>query len=114
MHLEVRYKGQSINPEYLFEFTNEVKIRSDLAYVTKKWASPRYHRSTKKSNIVLLKSLEDYNKEEEQRQKVYTVKKGDTLYGIANLYGLRVSHLCKTNSISHNSTLRIGQQIIIE
>ncbi|MEW7278118.1 M23 family metallopeptidase [Aquimarina sp. 2201CG1-2-11] len=113
LHLEVRYQGKSINPEYVFEFNEDSEIRSDVVMVTKKWATPRYHRSTRKSTIVVHKTLEDVSLIKEQQQKVYTVKKGDTLYRIANKYGLVISEICKANAIKHNSVLKIGQQIII-
>ncbi len=113
LHLEVRYHGKSINPEYLFEFTKDTKIRSDVLYVTKKWATPRFHRSTKKSKIIIHKSIDDITLLEEQKKKIYTVKKGDTLHRIANKYGLAVAEICKTNSIRYNTVLKIGQQIII-
>ncbi len=114
LHLEVRYHGKSINPEYLFEFSNDnTKVRSDKLFVTRKWVTPRYHRSTRKSKIVLCTSLEDLTKIKEDQKKIYTVRKGDTLYGIANRYGLAVSEICKINSIRHNSVLKIGQQIIV-
>ncbi|WP_282079073.1 M23 family metallopeptidase [Aquimarina algiphila] len=113
LHLEVRYHGKSINPEYLFEFTTDTKIRSDVLFVTRKWATPRFHRSTRKSKIVIHKSIDDITVFEEQQKKIYTVKKGDTLHRIANRHGLAVSEICKTNSIKYNTVLKIGQQIII-
>lgn len=113
LHLEVRYHGKSINPEYLFEFATETKIRSDVVFVTKKWATPRYHRSTRKSKIVVHRTMDDIAKFKEEQKKIYTVKKGDTLSRIANKYGLPISEICKTNAIRSNSVLKIGQQIII-
>ncbi|WP_158250459.1 peptidoglycan DD-metalloendopeptidase family protein [Aquimarina sp. I32.4] len=113
LHLEVRYHGKGINPEYLFEFTEDRKIRSDTLMVTKRWVTPRYHRSTRMSKIVVYKTKDDIAKAEEEKKKIYTVKKGDTLSRIANKYGLAISEICKTNSLRHNSILRIGQQIII-
>ena len=95
LHFEVRYQGKSINPEYIFEFNEDTAIRSDEMIVTKKWATPRYHRSTRQSTIVVHKTLEDISLIEEQQQKVYTVKKGDTLHRIANKYGLAISEICK-------------------
>ncbi|AXT59717.1 LysM peptidoglycan-binding domain-containing protein [Aquimarina sp. AD10] len=113
LHLEVRYHGKSVNPEYLFEFTKEAKIRSDILYVTRKWMNPRYHRSTRKSNVVVHKTIDDITIQEEQKQKTYIVKKGDTLHRIANRHGLAVSEICKKNSIKYNAVLKIGQQIIV-
>ncbi|GAA4271643.1 M23 family metallopeptidase [Aquimarina gracilis] len=113
LHLEVRYHGKSINPEYLFEFTDETEIRSNVVFVTRKWTTPHYHRSTRKSNIIVHTSEEDIALLQEQQKKVYTVKQGDTLYRIANTHGLPISEICKINSIRKNSVLRVGQQIII-
>ena len=42
----------------------------------------------------------------------YTVKKGDTLYGISNQYGVSVSELAKINNIK-GSNLNIGQVLEI-
>ena len=41
--------------------------------------------------------------------QTYTVKSGDTLYGISNQFGVSVTDLAKTNNISSTSTLKIGQ-----
>ncbi|MDY8135834.1 peptidoglycan DD-metalloendopeptidase family protein [Aquimarina sp. 2201CG5-10] len=113
LHLEVRYHGKSIHPEYLFDFIENTKVRSDKLYVTKKWMNPRYHRSTRKSKVVVHTTLEDAEKFKEQRKKIYTVRKGDTLHRIANKHGLAVSEICKLNSIRYNSVLKIGQRILI-
>ncbi len=113
LHLEVRYHGKSINPEYLFEFNEDTRIRSDIVFVTRKWTTPHYHRSTRKSNILVHTSINDIALLKEQEKKVYTVKKGDTLYRIANRHGLPVSEICKINAIRRNSVLKIGQQIIV-
>lgn len=44
--------------------------------------------------------------------KVYTVLKGDSLYKIANLYGISVDELKTANKLS-SSVLSIGQQLVI-
>lgn len=44
--------------------------------------------------------------------KVYTVVKGDSLYKIANLYGISVDELKNANKLS-SSVLSIGQQLVI-
>lgn len=46
--------------------------------------------------------------------KIYKVKKGDTLGGIAQKHGVTVAQLSKWNSISSKSTLRIGQALKVK
>ena len=43
----------------------------------------------------------------------YTVKSGDTLYGISNQFGVSVSDLAKINNLSVTSPLTIGKELII-
>jgi len=45
-------------------------------------------------------------------ENVYTVKQGDTLYRIANLYGVTVNDLIEANGLKSN-ILSLGQQLII-
>ena len=45
--------------------------------------------------------------------QTYTVKSGDTLYGISNQFGVSVSDLMRNNNISNASTLRVGQVLTI-
>ena len=44
--------------------------------------------------------------------KTYTVKKGDTLYGISNQFGVSVTELARINNVNAN-TLQIGQVLTI-
>lgn len=43
----------------------------------------------------------------------YKVVKGDTLWGIGMVYGVTVDRLAEINGISKNSTLRVGQVLMI-
>lgn len=45
--------------------------------------------------------------------KTYTIKSGDTLYGISNQFGVSVSDLMKQNNIINANTLRVGQVLSI-
>ena len=44
--------------------------------------------------------------------EVYVVKRGDTLWGISNQYGVNVSDLASLNNVSADS-LKVGQELII-
>ena len=48
----------------------------------------------------------------EGENNTYTVKKGDTLYGIASAYGISVEELKKLNNLTTNS-IYIGQELIV-
>lgn len=51
-------------------------------------------------------------KESDDNQNVYIVKKGDTLYKIANMYGTTVDNLKALNNLKNNN-LSIGQKLIV-
>ena len=46
-------------------------------------------------------------------RETYIVKKGDTLYGISNQYGVSVTELAEINNIK-GSNLDVGQELIIQ
>lgn len=49
----------------------------------------------------------------QDEEETYTVKSGDTLYAIANKYGLTVDELKQLNNLTSNS-LSIGQKLLIK
>lgn len=113
LHLEVIYKGNYINPEYLFDFSKQNKIRSDEFWVTNKWTSPHLHSSKRKSKINIATSFEDATLQKVAKVKTHRIRKGDSLSRIANKYGVSISAICKANGIRRTTTLRIGKRLII-
>lgn len=55
LHLEVRYNGRCINPEYLFEFMSDPIIRSDSMLVTRSWVNPNEHSSYRGSVVEIVR-----------------------------------------------------------
>lgn len=115
LHLTTIYKGNYINPEYLFDFGKQNKIRKQQTWITEKWTTAQKHSSKRQSKLKLHNSYDEAltSQKQQNRSKIYIVKRGDTLYGISNRYHVSLNRLCKTNSIRKTSTLKIGQKLII-
>jgi murein DD-endopeptidase MepM/ murein hydrolase activator NlpD len=114
LHLEVKYKGQYIHPEYLFDFTEANTIRAQEVWVTREWARASYHNARRESELALYTTEDEAVANAVPQQKIYVVKRGDTLYGISRRNNVSITSLCKTNAIRRSSTLKIGQKLIIE
>lgn len=113
VHLETVYKGYHINPEYLFSFDNEHKINRNNFWITKDWVTPFLHNSKISSDFVYFDTYEEAKKSKGIKQKIHIVKRGDTLFDISRKYNISISRICKVNSILRNSTLRIGQELVL-
>lgn len=61
---------------------------------------------------ILLVSMDDTQSESTATPE-HKVRKGDTLSGIASMYGVRRSIIAKTNNINNDDMLRIGKILII-
>lgn len=114
LHLVISYKGEAINPEYLFDFSKSNAVRSQEIWVTKSWTRPELHSSRRQSKLELLTSQEELEAHFNRPTEIYTVRKGDTLTRISSKNNVSITTLCKTNHINRNSTLRIGQKLVIE
>lgn len=113
LHLIVSYKGVYINPEYLFDFTEENSIRNQEIWINKKWVTPYLHSSNRQTSIVIATTYDEAILNEIKQKKIYIVKKGDTLSKIANKYQTSITAICSENAIKKTSTLRIGQQLVV-
>lgn len=113
LHLIATYKGVFINPEYLFDFGEDNLVRNQNIWVTRRWATPYLHSSRRQSNILVATTEEEAIQNEEKQKKIYIVRKGDTLSKIANRHHTSITAICRENSIKKTSTLRIGQQLVV-
>jgi len=114
LHLVASYKGEYIHPEYLFDFSESNTIRAKELWVTQKWTQARFHNSRRESKVSILTSEEAAIASIIRQDKVYVVKKGDTLYGISRRNNMSISKICNTNAIKKTAPLRIGQKLVLE
>lgn len=89
LHYEVRFLGNSINPNDIIDFYNEC-LKTD--------------------SLCLCQIHFDYLNEI-RKVRYHVVRRGDTLGRIALRYGTTVTHLCKLNKITRKKLLRVGQRI---
>ncbi|WP_196889279.1 peptidoglycan DD-metalloendopeptidase family protein [Aureivirga sp. CE67] len=113
LHLEVRYKGQPINPEYLFDFSDKNEIRAKDLWVSRKYTNAVNFSSRRKPKIAVHSTKEEAEKSSKVQKKIYRIRSGDTLSKIAYRNNMSITQICKLNKISRNKTLRIGQKLIL-
>lgn len=89
LHFEVRYQGNAIDPNSLFDFASH-KIKHRNWDITPKHF--KYIRDAK-------------------ARKYHTIRSGDTLGGIAVRYRTTITRICRLNGISRNTILRIGRRL---
>lgn len=101
LHFECRYKGKSFDPERIFDFEKQVLRQENMTLYKHYFSIYSHYGQTDKES------------KEASGRVVYTIKSGDTLGAIARRYGTSIDKICKLNKISRNSTLRIGQKIVV-
>ena len=89
LHLEFRYLGNPINPNDIVNFETH-----------------QIHKP-----VLVLNAQTFAYKQEIDKIRYWTVKKGDTLGRIAYRTGVSVNKLCALNGITKNTVLRIGRKI---
>lgn len=113
LHFEVRYRGQSFDPERIIDFTTGNLRRPELLL-------RRRHFSIYAKYEQDFTDEEEVAKQEEAERKAaaavqyHTVRSGDTLGALARKYGTSVSRLCQLNGIKSTSILRIGQRLRVK
>ena len=114
LHFMTSYKGQHIHPEYLLDFSEENKIRSQEFWITKQWTRAGFHSSRRKSKLELFTTKDQALASLVKTKKIYVVKRGDTLSRISKRNNISIASICKTNAIKKSSLLKIGQKLILE
>ena len=91
LHLEVRFKELPINPACLISFTEQKLLYDTLVIKQSKKCLTAYPKNS----------------------KFHSVERGETLYTIAQRYGLSTVNIRRLNSIYGKACLKIGQKIRI-
>lgn len=98
LHYEVRYQGNPINPEHIYNFPDYL-LKGHSFVITS--ALFNYYNNPKAGST------------SSRKVQYHTVRKGDTLSGIGKRYGVSVSQLAKLNGMSTRSTLKVGKKLRI-
>lgn len=101
LHFETRYMGQAFDPERLIDFKTG-ELRDSIFTFKKHYLSIYSHYGMTEQESI-----------DAAKRKMHTIRKGDTLGGIAKKYGTTVANICKLNGFSAKKTLRVGQSIIV-
>ncbi|MBO5464924.1 MAG: peptidoglycan DD-metalloendopeptidase family protein [Alistipes sp.] len=110
LHYEIRYKGQTFDPERLIDFTTGT-LRRETFLLKRTYFSP-YSRFTQDFDEEIQSEEEDKKIAAEAAAKKYhIVKRGDTLGRIAINNRTTVTKLCQLNGIKKTTVLQIGQRI---
>ncbi len=99
LHYEVRYQGNPIDPEHLYDFPDYL-LKGQNFKITS--ALFNYYNKAKGSSSAARKTM------------YHRVRSGDTLSGIARRYGVSASQIARLNGISTRTTLRVGRSLRIK
>ena len=126
LHFETRYRGAAFDPAWLIDFETGT-LRHRLLTI-RSWyfnANQRYVQNVDDEDEIFRTDEEDRLLAEEQAKKeaaaraaaekaamrYYTVRSGDTLYGIARKNGTTVKRICQLNGIKETTVLQVGKRL---
>lgn len=113
LHFECRYCGQSFDPERLIDFKTG-NLRRETFLLKRS-----YFDIYSKYDQNFDDEIANYNDDKKEAaaldaRRYYTVRKGDTLSGIAYRNHTTVASICRLNGISAQKTLSIGKRLRIK
>jgi hypothetical protein len=100
LHYEVRYQGNPIDPENMYDFPDYLLKGQSLVITS---ALFNYYNRAKSGGSSA-----------GRRTAYHTVRSGDTLSGISKKYGVSASQIAKLNGMSTRSTLKVGKKLRIK
>lgn len=106
LHFEVRYYGQTFDPQRIINF-EEGSLRRETLLLKRSYFNIH---SSAEQDWDDEDAIEKEAKAEAQK-KYHRIRSGDTLGKLARLYGTTVTNICRMNNIKSTATLRIGQNL---
>lgn len=113
LHFEVRYRGQSFDPERIIDFKTGELRREELLLKRRHFSIHAKFEQDFDEEVEAEKQEEAERKAAEAVQ-YHTVRSGDTLSALARKYGTTVNKICNLNNIKSTSILSIGQRLRVK
>lgn len=110
LHFEVRYRGQSFDPERIIDFKTGELRREELLLKRRHFSIYAKYEQDFEDEIEAEKQEEAERKAAEAIQ-YHTVRSGDTLSAIARKYGTTVNKICQLNNIKSTTILSLGKKL---
>lgn len=110
LHFEVRYKGQSFDPERIIDFKSGELRRAELLLKRRHFSIYAKYEQDFDAEVEVEK-IEEAERKAAAAVQYHTVRSGDMLGTIARKYGTTVTRICQLNGIKSTSILRIGQRL---
>lgn len=110
LHYEVRYKGQSFDPERIIDFKTGELRRAELLLKRRHFSIYAKYEQDFDDEVEVAK-IDEAERKAAAAVQYHTVRSGDTLGALARKYGTTVTRLCQLNGIKSTSILRIGQRL---
>ena len=105
LHFEVRFKGMPFDATKIIDFEKGGLV-NDTIYIDKNYFDHLKHTKYSKGS-----SKSKKGSSSTKGAKYYTVRRGDTLSGIAVKNGTTITRLCQLNGLRRNSIIRTGQRL---
>ena len=125
LHFEFRFMGEQFDPARIISFRNSEVITSAFKldakwfrHLTSPYKQPTYTHTHKNSKSQVYKNNGVQKTTPGGKGSggsvYYAVKKGDSLGGIAKMYGTSVQNLCTLNNVHSLTILQIGQRLVVK
>lgn len=111
LHFETRYMGYAINPGAIFDFGNHTAHTDQYLFTKNTYMDARDYTPSASQYAQASPQGSKSASNSSGRSSYYTIRRGDTLSRIAARNNTTVSKLCRLNSITATTKLRVGRKL---